>query len=53
MNLQTNIVRKKLSIKALKKKEKQLYLLVEMGHHALAWGAPVLKGGSMAQWRDG
>ena len=35
-------------------KQKIYLLLVEMGHHALAWRSTSLEnGGAMAQWEDG
>ena len=53
MNLQTNTVRKNYKLPKQRHKTTQVYLLVGMGHHALAGKAPLLEEGAMAQWKDG
>ena len=50
INLEEKYVRKL----QYKKNKTQIYLLwVEMGHHALALGAPLNGMGALAQWRNG
>ena len=53
MNLQTNTIIKNYKLLEQRHKITQVYLLVGMGHHALAGREPLLEGGAMAQWKDG
>ena len=51
MNLQTNTVRKNYKLPKQRHKTTQVYLLVGMGHHALAWESTSLKSGEL--WFNG
>ena len=53
MNSEKNTVRKHYKLPKQRHKITQVYVLVGMGHHALAGRAPLLERGAMAQWKDG